>query len=296
MHKIKNKSVQLSLIRKSPLHWDRYVDETAVEEMADSVTRHGLLHPLIVRPKGKLYEYIAGDIRYRGLRKAGEKRARVTVVECDDAMAEEISLVENLKTKKPTTEEWKEGIRRLAELEKKKKPYSDSPIPERIGPGRKPTVDSETNKKVAKAVGVSPKVIDRIVGQENLISTARKALEDKRITEQQATKLAKLTDEEQRDQLTLMVRETQKQTADRLRGEKLKVPDLDPSKKSAVKSFLTVLNHCADLQETVDTFRRGLTDESLSVLAKGNWEDLKKLNDTLTDFIQDIQTVNSAWR
>ena len=46
-------------------------DEDALQELADSIKQYGVLEPLIVTKKGKFYEIIAGERRWRAARMAG---------------------------------------------------------------------------------------------------------------------------------------------------------------------------------------------------------------------------------
>lgn len=73
-------------------------DETALEELAESIKEHGLLQPLLVRPViGGGYRLVAGERRWRALRKAGIEEAPVIVREMTDKEASEIAMIENLQ-------------------------------------------------------------------------------------------------------------------------------------------------------------------------------------------------------
>lgn len=73
-------------------------DESSLQELSESITQHGLLQPITVRPLGGgYYQIIAGERRWRAARMAGLKEVPVRIVEADDRMAQEIALVENLQ-------------------------------------------------------------------------------------------------------------------------------------------------------------------------------------------------------
>ncbi|HPE94971.1 MAG TPA: ParB/RepB/Spo0J family partition protein, partial [Bacillota bacterium] len=75
----------------------RFVQEQ-LEELADSIKEHGLLQPLIVRPKSNgLYEIVAGERRWRASKLAGLSEVPVIIKELDQREASEIALVENLQ-------------------------------------------------------------------------------------------------------------------------------------------------------------------------------------------------------
>jgi ParB family transcriptional regulator, chromosome partitioning protein len=72
-------------------------DETALNELAESIRAQGVLSPLLVRPKGHSYEIVAGARRYRAAQLAGLDSVPVRIVELTDAQALETSIVENLQ-------------------------------------------------------------------------------------------------------------------------------------------------------------------------------------------------------
>src|SRR5438105_3578272 len=66
-------------------------------ELMDSIKSHGLLEPLIVRPKKAKFEIIAGHRRYEACKKLRHKKIACIVVELDDQQSYELSLIENLQ-------------------------------------------------------------------------------------------------------------------------------------------------------------------------------------------------------
>ena len=76
----------------------RDFDENALAELADSIAKHGLLQPIIVRPlTGGTYQIVAGERRWRACRMAGLKEVPVIIKEMDDRAYMEVALVENLQ-------------------------------------------------------------------------------------------------------------------------------------------------------------------------------------------------------
>jgi len=84
-------------IVESPANPRRTFDETALNELAESIRTQGVLSPLLVRPKGHSYEIVAGARRYRAAQLAGLDSVPVRIVELTDAQALETSIVENLQ-------------------------------------------------------------------------------------------------------------------------------------------------------------------------------------------------------
>lgn len=75
----------------------RNFDEEALKELADSIRVHGVIQPLIVHEKGKFYEIIAGERRWRAARLAGLKEVPVLVKNYEPQELFEIALIENLQ-------------------------------------------------------------------------------------------------------------------------------------------------------------------------------------------------------
>lgn len=73
-------------------------DEKALEELAESISRHGLIQPIVVTGKASGgYEIIAGERRWRASRMAGLRTVPVIIRELTDKQAMEMALIENLQ-------------------------------------------------------------------------------------------------------------------------------------------------------------------------------------------------------
>lgn len=73
-------------------------DDEALQELADSITEHGLIQPLTVREaRSGYYQIIAGERRWRAARLAGLTEVPAVIIEADDRKAMELALIENLQ-------------------------------------------------------------------------------------------------------------------------------------------------------------------------------------------------------
>lgn len=73
-------------------------EEKALSELAESISKHGLLQPLLVRPLPLGgYQIVAGERRYRACRMAGITEVPVIIRELGDTETMEIALIENLQ-------------------------------------------------------------------------------------------------------------------------------------------------------------------------------------------------------
>ncbi len=85
-------------------------DEKALSELAESISKHGLLQPLLVRPIALGgYQIVAGERRYRACRMAGLKEIPVIIREMNDTETMELALIENLQREDLTPLEEAEG-------------------------------------------------------------------------------------------------------------------------------------------------------------------------------------------
>ena len=73
-------------------------DEKALSELADSISQHGVLQPLLVRPlMGGGYQIVAGERRWRAARMAGVTEVPAVIRELTDSEVMELALIENLQ-------------------------------------------------------------------------------------------------------------------------------------------------------------------------------------------------------
>lgn len=73
-------------------------DENSLSDLAQSISQHGLLQPLLVRPLPiGGYQIVAGERRYRACRMAGLTEVPVTIRELSDIETMELALIENLQ-------------------------------------------------------------------------------------------------------------------------------------------------------------------------------------------------------
>src|SRR5215469_2883139 len=91
------RNLPLLNLSESPANPRRTFDETALNELAESIRIQGVLSPLLVRHKGHSFEIVAGARRYRAAQLAGLDSVPVRIVELTDAQALETSIVENLQ-------------------------------------------------------------------------------------------------------------------------------------------------------------------------------------------------------
>ncbi len=89
-------------------------DETALNDLADSIREHGILQPITVRRLSTgYYQIIAGERRWRAAKLAGLKEVPVVIIEADDRQVMELGLIENLQREDLNPMEEAEGYEAL---------------------------------------------------------------------------------------------------------------------------------------------------------------------------------------
>lgn len=90
--------VRLSEIEPNRDQPRKEFDQAALDELADSIKRHGLIQPLLVRPQlNGGYQLVAGERRWRACRLAGLQEVPVVIKELTDRETMEIAMIENLQ-------------------------------------------------------------------------------------------------------------------------------------------------------------------------------------------------------
>lgn len=134
-------------------------DEDALSELADSIEKHGLIQPIVVRPTSSgVYQIVAGERRWRACRMAGLSEVPVIIKELDDQKYFEVALIENLQREDLNAVEEAQGYRTLIDS------YS------------------LTQEQVAESVGKSRSAVTNALRLLNLDDGALEALKNGEIT------------------------------------------------------------------------------------------------------------------
>ena len=89
--------IPINAVRPNPQQPRRSFDETALRELADSISAYGILQPLTVRDRGGVYELVAGERRLRAARIAGLREVPCLIAEVGEEDAALLALIENLQ-------------------------------------------------------------------------------------------------------------------------------------------------------------------------------------------------------
>jgi len=107
------RQLAINQIEPNPFQPRVKFDEEALQELANSISAHGLLHPIIVRAIGHGYQVIAGERRLRACKQLGWTTIPAIIRVMDDRAAAELALIENLQRRDLHFFEEAEGYERL---------------------------------------------------------------------------------------------------------------------------------------------------------------------------------------
>ena len=124
--------VAVGSIRPNPYQPRKTFDKEKLKELSESIKKHGIIQPLIVRKKGLNYELVAGERRLRAAKLAKLQTVPVLVRDYDEKQMRELSLVENIQRHDLNPLEEAKAIRELM----KQCDYTQAQAAERLGRSR----------------------------------------------------------------------------------------------------------------------------------------------------------------
>jgi len=126
------RDVPLTLLTESTTNPRERFDEDGLKELAESIRTHGILSPLLVRPRNeRSFEIVFGARRYRAAQIAEVATAPVRIKNMTDAEVLEAQLIENLQREEVHPMEEARGFKALLDLDEPK--YSVEQIAAKVG-------------------------------------------------------------------------------------------------------------------------------------------------------------------
>ncbi len=168
-------------------------NEEKIEELSKSITEHGIIQPIVVRNKGKNYEIVAGERRYRAAIKAGLTEVPCLVRELSDDENMLLAIIENMQREDLNPVEEAEGLNQMI------------------------TTFKMTQEQVSKSVGKSRPYIANALRLLKLPEYIQDAISNGKISAAHGRTLVTVANEDYRKRLLeeiisegLSVRETEK--------------------------------------------------------------------------------------
>ncbi len=166
------KQVPVTEIDTSPYQPRTIFDDDRIDELCQTIKTHGVIQPIIVRVRNGRYEIIAGERRWRAVKKLGLETIPAIVKEFNDSQAASIALIENLQ---------REGL---------------TAIEEAIAYQKLLDLHQLTQESLAQRLGKSQSTIANKLRLLNLCEPVKLALMERKITERHARALLSLDTEE----------------------------------------------------------------------------------------------------
>lgn len=112
-----------------------HFNNDTINELAKSISQHGLIQPILVRPLNDgsdSYEIVAGERRWRAAQKAQLHEVPIIIRELDDTTTLEIALIENLQREDLNAVDEAKALKQLADQFE----YTTEQVAEKIGKSR----------------------------------------------------------------------------------------------------------------------------------------------------------------
>jgi len=166
------KSIPVADIVPSPYQPRTIFDDERIDELCQTIKTHGVIQPIVVRIRNGRHEIIAGERRWRAVKKLGLESIPAIVREFNDSQAASIALIENLQREGLTALEEAIAYQKLIELH------------------------DLTQESLAQRLGKSQSTIANKLRLLNLSEPVKNALLDRSITERHARALLALESED----------------------------------------------------------------------------------------------------
>lgn len=166
------KQIPVHEVISSPYQPRTIFDDEKIDELCQTIKTHGVIQPIVVRMRDSKYEIIAGERRWRAVKKLGMETIPALVREFNDSQAASIALIENLQREGLTSIEEAIAYQKLIDLHQL------------------------TQESLAQRLGKSQSTIANKIRLLNLPEQVKMALMERKITERHARSLLSLNTEE----------------------------------------------------------------------------------------------------
>ena len=161
-------------------------EDAALSELMESIRTHGVLSPLLARPKGESYELVSGHRRRLAAQKLGLKTVPVLVREMSDDEAVILMVDSNLQRENLLPSEKVFAYKMKLEAMKHQGKATSAQVAPKL-----------TTELIGNEVGISKDMVKRYIRLTNLVPPLLQMVDDGRIAFSPAVELSYLTKEEQ---------------------------------------------------------------------------------------------------
>lgn len=175
-------------------------EDATMDELVESVRTHGILSPLLARPKGEGYELVSGHRRRLAAQKLGLPTVPVLVREMTDDEAVILMVDSNLQRENLLPSEKAFAYKMKLEAMKRQAGRRSKNSPQLAA-------NLRTDDEIAKQAGISGDTVRRYIRLTNLVPPLLQMVDDGRIAFSPAVELSYLTRDEQAELWDLIGRE-----------------------------------------------------------------------------------------
>lgn len=205
-------------------------DEKALQELANSIKKYGIIEPLILRKIPNGYEVIAGERRLKAASLVGLTQVPAIIMEINDQASAELAIVENLQRQSLTPIEEAKAYQNLAE--------------------------NSNSKEIADLMSKEEKEINNKMKLLKLSKNVQEALQNNEISEGHAKALLQLENEQEENAMLERIKKerlTVKQVQEIIKENKEKVEEIDINPNmQKVLSGLDIVNKKSNTFDDVE--------------------------------------------
>lgn len=232
--------------------------EEKIEELSKSIKEHGIIQPIVVRKKGKSYEIVAGERRWRAARKAELAKVPCLIRELSDEQNMLIAIIENMQREDLNPVEEAEGLNQMI------------------------VTFGMTQEQISKSVGKSRPYIANSLRLLKLPEYIKEEMAEGRLSAAHGRTLVTVEDEDVRKALCeriikegLSVRETEKLVSEDGKGKKRKpaartknpdVARVEAELKEALGTRVTINQNGKKGKIEIEFFSRDELDRLIELL------------------------------
>lgn len=205
-------------------------DEKALQELANSIKKYGIIEPLILRKTPSGYELISGERRLKAASLVGITQVPAIIMEINDQESAELAIIENLQRQSLTPIEEAKAYQNLAE--------------------------NSNSEEIANLISKEEKEINNKMKLLKLSKNVQEALQNNEISEGHAKALLQLENEQEENTMLERIKKerlTVKQVQDIIKEnkEKLEEMDINPNMQK-VLSGLDIVNKKSNTFDDVE--------------------------------------------
>ncbi len=253
-----NQTLPIDQIQAGSYQPRRDIDPERLGELAESIRRHGVVQPVVVRPReAGGYELVAGERRWRAARLAGLTEIPAVVRRIDDRTALAVALIENIQREDLNPLEQAEALCRLLEE------------------------FDLTHQQLAETLGKSRATISNLLRLLDLQPQVKQLLAEGRIEMGHARALLGLTGERQLEVARKVADGKMTVRATEALVKRLQQPGAPSGPSDTDPDIRRLQEELSGLLGTRVTIRHGRTGRGRLVIA---YDDLEQLEGLLTRF------------